>query len=500
MRHLKVIFFPLLGLVVMLIFAGCASTNRSDFGQQMPDQRIYDRAQVLSSADTAMLAAKAQALTTAGAPTIVYIRVMDSSPDESVQDARNLMNAWNIESANGAHDGFVVFMNLKPGDTAHGTVGLFAGAKHYQNGSLQQAELQRIIDEQMTPLLKNGQTAAGIAAGLDAALRDLLYGPPPPSPAMQTARFLGRVPLNAAVLVVLFWISTLIVLELRRRPPQIQTTATRLDPPEKIAPALAGALVMRRIADEQLAATIMDLVARGAVRMEPQGKHQVRYALVDSSRLQNTYEQALWASLERRAKDGVLTVDQVAAARSNWGPVRDALRDEMIAQGWFDRDARRLQTPFNLAAIAALIVMIAAIALGGIGQEGWPFIGMTLMIIGGTVALTVGNSLPETTQAGESAGTPWREYQRGLRASRQANAAPLNLDIAVPFAVAMGAIAALRKPMQAAGKAGYTPIWMGQSFAGTDFYVYWIVIASTTGSTGTTSGAAAGGGGAGGSF
>lgn len=141
-------------------------------------QHIYDCAHLLTPDEVTVLEAQAAKVEEAGAPTVVYLQVRDATAQQALQDATDLMNRWNVESYPGAHDGFVMFFDLQPGNIRHGQVALYTGAKHYQHGNLPQAELDRIRTDGMTPLLQNGQTAAGIAAGLQMVAHDLRYGPP----------------------------------------------------------------------------------------------------------------------------------------------------------------------------------------------------------------------------------------------------------------------------------------------------------------------------------
>src|SRR5690349_3791560 len=160
--------------------SGVSAAPRNSCAGPVAGQHIYDCTGLLTPTEIATLEADAAAVDRAGAPAIVYLQARDTTADQTLQDAIDLMNRWNVESRPGAKDGFVMFFNLKPGDLRHGTVALYAGEKHYQHGNLPQAELDRIRTDVMTPLLADGQTAAGIAAGLQMVAHDLQYGPPPP--------------------------------------------------------------------------------------------------------------------------------------------------------------------------------------------------------------------------------------------------------------------------------------------------------------------------------
>ena len=112
---------------------------------------------------------------------------------------------------------------------------------------------------------------------------------------------------------------------------------------------------------------------------------------------------------------------------------------------------------------------------------------------------------PDTSERGERIAAPWRAYRAGLkRAARQADPA-LDLDAALPDAVAFGMAASLNRHLKAASGAGYVPSWFARRAAGGPggFYPVWVIFHGSVGSSaggGSGGGAAAGGGGAGGSF
>src|SRR5947209_3934639 len=84
-----------------------------DFGTHLAGQHVYDRAGVLSAAQVAGIESQAAGLDQAGTPTIVYVRRKAADDLATRQDARDLMDAWQVESSPGAKDGMVVLLNLK---------------------------------------------------------------------------------------------------------------------------------------------------------------------------------------------------------------------------------------------------------------------------------------------------------------------------------------------------------------------------------------------------
>ena len=142
-------FAPLVAVtfLVALFLASCASTAPLQrFGERVSGQHVYDRANILTLAEIADLETRAAAVERTGAPTIVFLQARDASQDETVQDGRDLMQAWNVESSSGARDGVVIFLNLQPDDLRHGEAAIIAGQKWNDKGILTDRENQRIYD------------------------------------------------------------------------------------------------------------------------------------------------------------------------------------------------------------------------------------------------------------------------------------------------------------------------------------------------------------------
>jgi uncharacterized membrane protein YgcG len=149
-----------------------AALAADDFGQRVSGQHVYDRAGVLGDADRQTLERKAAALESAGASTVVFVQAKSATLDDAKDDARALMDAWDVESSTGAHDGFVMMLDLNPSDMAHGQLGMFAGST-FASAQLPSGELNRIAEQVMKPSLASGNLAGGIGAGLDAVASDV---------------------------------------------------------------------------------------------------------------------------------------------------------------------------------------------------------------------------------------------------------------------------------------------------------------------------------------
>jgi uncharacterized membrane protein YgcG len=470
-------------------------------------QHIYDCAQLLTPAERADLETQAAAVEAAGAPTIVYLQVREATAEQALQDAIDLMNRWNVESRRGAHDGFVMFFDLQPGNLRHGKVALYAGQKHYQHGNLPQAELDRIRTDVMTPLLQNGQTAAGIRAGLQMVAHDLQYGPPPPPAYRVAAANFGRWPLGT--LGVLFVAAVVWLLARARRRAPLSGAGDgvglgSLASPGDLPPAIAGALVTGRVADAQIEATILDFARRGLLVLEPEADNKARVRLLGDDKGMLLYEQALWSGLTSRASAPERTVSsaELARQRQGWPEVKDQLRRELVERGWFDTaGAAARRRPLYIAGALGMLGCAIAFVLILLSHEGWAAIGLAGFLVAGLAAFFGAYAIPNTTVEGELAAAPWRGYRQTV----EAHSYEPNLDTDLPYIVALNLLPSLTPRLKAASERGYAPAWFRASeddrVPMTAFYPYWIslhTIMAPTSSGGSASGGYSGGGAAGG--
>ncbi len=511
-----------LSLLLIVTVVGCLTISgnvlaASNFGQPTPGQHIYDKAGVLTTAQIANLEEHAKAVVAAGAPVVVYLQAMTASQSQTQQDAKDLMNAWDVQSAPNAHDGLVIFFNLNPNDLHHGQAALFAGAKHFDGGNLPEYELQRIFDQDMKPDLANGNLAQGIAVGLDAAANSLKNGPaPPPQPSAleRHAADLSRGPLsllNVVALLVTIIYGWFTLRVWRTRPRSFTPIAATLSPPDSTSPAVVGAVITGHVRDEQLEATVLDLAHRGALVIESEGKRNPTVRLIDPTIPNTDVEHKIWASLEIHADDqGVVDKANIARTRQNWSGARDSLRNQLEDSGLFDPTAKYRRRPVYLATVGMLVVGALAIAVTAIGKQPWGVLGATLIFVAAMTGFILMMLYPDTSSLGADLAAKWRSYVAGIKRAKSDRTLDVNLDLdeAMPYAVAAGVVSSLNHRLKQAAEQGYAPAWLGpaayRSATGADAFYCWTAFhaAVAPSSSGGTSGggAAAGGGGAGGSF
>lgn len=492
------------GLTSLGVNTASAAPRNSCTGP-VAGQHIYDCTGILTPTEIATLEADAAAVERAGAPTIVYLQARDATADETQQNAFDLMNRWNVESRKGTNNGFVMFFNLTPGNLRHGKVTLVAG----KTLNLSQDELNRIRDDVVTPLLKDGHTAEGIAAGLQQVAHDLTYGPPPPPQSQVVAASLGRLPYNILALLFAGAVGLLYTRMSRQSPLSTAGDGVHIDPlalasPGDLSPALAGALIKGRVNDAQIEATVLDFARRGLLTIEPVSAKKVQMRLTGDGKGLTGFEQRVWDGLEEQAdeSDHILSGDDLAKVRTGWNAPRGELRRDLTERGWYDPEAASARRrPLYIAGAVGIALAVVAFLLIVMSKEGWAAIGMAICLIAGMAAFIGGYSVPNTTVEGEIAAAPWRGYL----ASVSDRAYEPNLDTDLPYIVSMGLLGKLSSRLKAASERGYSPAWFRAENDGDrqwttgayGFYPYWIVFHSSmapVSSGGTASGTYSGAG------
>ncbi len=521
-RWFIVIVAPLLAVALATLLVPTA--HAAALAGPEPGKHVYDMAGLLTSAEIADLEMHAKAVEQAGAPTIVYLQAKDATYDQTYQDAGNLMNAWNVESAPNARDGFVMFLNLIPGNLRHGQVVLFAGQKYFQNGPLTHDETQRIYQDEMLPLLRDGDTAGAIAAGLDAVAHDLTYGPPAPakpSPLQQAIGGTGAVLLAALALLYALGAVLLGATLGRRLPRPAPSTHPIESPPSDLAPAFVGALIVGRTHDAQMEATLLDFARRGLLAIEPVDTSQLRLRLLGDGHELKGFEASLWQVLASLAGgDHVILPSEMSQVRTQFALPLVALKQELLDRGWYDPQIGQKREPYNWVGAVGVVGVAVALLAALIAQQASPLTAAIIFLLTSVWAFVKGASIPNTSAQGEQVAAPWRDYRDGILTVHADPSRDADLSTALPYAVAMEIAGALDYRLQLASERGEVPAWFvrnlqpvqGPTRRGTytGFYPYWMAWHSSmypvpSGGGGYSGGfagggAAGGGGGGGGGF
>ena len=204
----------------------------------------------------------------------------------------------------------------------------------------------------------------------------------------------------------------------------------------------------------------------------------------------------------------MIPAQDVFKLRVEYNATREALREELVARGWFTpevttqpsrlRDRIRELGPLNKLATVGVITAIAIFIVAAIAQSMLSTGASIVLFVVALASYGFAASTPDTTEAGEMAALPWRAYRANLKAQAKQRAAPLIvpdwLDHQMPLVIALGLGKAFNPLLKAASAAGYAPAWLGwpSNDEGVDFFPYW----SAFHASGSSSGGGDGGAGA----
>ncbi len=289
---------------------------------------------------------------------------------------------------------------------------------------------------------------------------------------------------------------------LRYHQPKVDAQAAVPLEHQALPPALAASMLggQPRVGLSQVSATLVDLLARGALRVEEQtGDGAPRTATAFSLRSDQRpahlrpHEAALFDALWLRMKQGRVDLAGARmAVTSALGPFTRAVHDELLEMGLVDRErrwaARGLLTAALVAVSAGLLGMVLLAVV-------WPGFGEASLLVPGAVMflgvgfLVASQVFPTWTGSGARLSAQCRARARDLRAMAKRGPAAGDVDRWLSLAVGVGV-------GRAFSKAGVPVPWLGGL---TDpASVLPIIIASSTASSHTgvsASGGVAGGGG-----
>jgi hypothetical protein len=252
--------------------------------------------------------------------------------------------------------------------------------------------------------------------------------------------------------------------------------------PDDLHPAFAGALASGRISDTQIEATVLELIRRRALEIEPDQaqKDKVQIRILDPEKTSNEVESKLMEFLRQRAVNGVIPYRTLSRIRNDWGNIRGSLRSHMIANDWLKQSEIQTRLPFVLPGAIGLLTAAAMIPVAIGAGSGWPLLGGVLVGTVGSIVLVFGNIIPQTTTAGERAAIPWRNYRTGLILARDEGHGTIDLDEAFPYIVAMGMAPGFDRHIRRASQSGYIPTWIGPRAMVLDWpegwHTYWVAL------------------------
>lgn len=507
---------PLVRLAVLTVLlvlawlpaAPALAQDAEVFGGLEAGRGVYDGTGTsLTGAQFADLEARIGGVRAAGADVVVWVRALDASSDETFDQVEALQQAWVRQTGANQDTAAAILVNRSPADPGDARAGIFVG-RTFAEGNVPEDEQRAIVEDALIPPLREGDVHAALAAALDRLGSSIRTGPPVSAFDRFAAGVAnGSLPWGAigTALAALAGALGLYARRSRTDRPAQEPTTTR---PGELPPAVAGALVAGTPTVQVLPAVLLDLAGRGAVAIEAEdgeggwaSSPRVRVRLVDRGRLRDDVERAVWDQLVERADGDVVGSGALATLTGQPGPAREALRSLLRERGWLDDGARGVQIGLTVIAVGSALAGFAGLILTGVGGGpllAWLAVGALLAVA--VVAFVLLASYSSLTREGQETAIPWRAYRDGLKRAGKDERVALDLDTALPDAVAMGVGDALGDRMQAATERG-VPL---RAFSATTSggaplatFPWWVAFTSTT--TGSSSGGTTvSGGGAGG--
>ncbi|HEX7490975.1 MAG TPA: TPM domain-containing protein [Candidatus Limnocylindrales bacterium] len=272
---------------VWLLLATPAMAETPAAGPPYPEavtgQRVYDNAGIFSSSTISQAQEISQDIERrTGAQVVVYTQVKPQSDslDKANADALALMNQWGV-GRKGFDDGLVILFDMQS-NLNHGQVSLYAGSG-YKAAFLSDSDRQAIFDNDMKPLLADGDLDGGLMAGLHDVDANAT---PEHAAALERGRQINALMavggLGLGLLLIL--LTLLAWLRHGRDPVYIDDNSVLMPaPPADLTPAMATLLLAERTSDRTVSAGLIDLAARGWIGFDaetsPDGETQtgIRY-------------------------------------------------------------------------------------------------------------------------------------------------------------------------------------------------------------------------------
>ncbi|HET9346735.1 MAG TPA: TPM domain-containing protein [Candidatus Limnocylindrales bacterium] len=401
------------GVVMALAGVGVAEEPGGNAGPPFPepelDRAVYDHAGVFAAETIASAEATIDAIEArTGAEVVVYSQVVDYgiTTEEADRHAQALMDQWGV-GRKGIDDGLVILFDLDP-SLEHGQVILYGGPG-YRAAYLDNAEKQRIFDEDMLPLLRQ--------ADLDGALRIALQrvdanATPEHAQRLQLARQVdAAVGLIGAPIAALVLVGSGVFAWLRygRDPIYLDDASIHMaGPPRDLTPAAGAFVVNGGPSRRALTAAMLDLASRGEVSFREESellglRKKVGVEIdppagdpVEEARRARNGVRPLGPAetLARReltklaSGDGYIGPDELLGFGASVPSFDKALEAEVVRNGWFREQPSKVTGRW--AARGAIAIVLGVVAF--IAGMNLPSAGLTLLAVGlgiGGVALVV---------------------------------------------------------------------------------------------------------------
>jgi uncharacterized protein len=399
--------------------------------------RVYDNAHVFRPDTIATVAKTIAAIESrTGAQVVVYTQVVANgrSTDAADGDARALMDAWGV-GRKGFDDGLVILFDMYPG-LEHGQVILYGGPG-YRAAFLDNADKQRIFDDDMLPRLKAGDFDGALLVAME---RVDANATPQHAATLQRGRQLNAVVgLVGAPLIAIVLIGSAAWSWLRfgRDPVYLDDPSIHMaGPPEGLTPAGAVFVLNGGPSRRALTTALLDLASRGRISFreehhllglqkkvgietrptEPDPQTAARQARNNARRL-GPAEALAARRLEAVEQDdtGYIKPDDLPSFAPAVEPFDRALESEVVSRGWFAEAPSKTTARWRLRGGLAVGGGIAAIVGGAnLPSDGLVLIGVAL-VVSGVLVWIIGSAMPAVTMPGAMIRAMLAAYRRTLK-------------------------------------------------------------------------------------
>jgi uncharacterized membrane protein YgcG len=440
-RRSRVSAIAALGLLGWLLATALAAPSRAagpPFPVPTPGVHVYDEAGIFSPGAETTAENLIQGIEVRSRAQIaVYSQVVEDgrTTEEADGDALALMNQWGV-GRKGFDDGLVILFDMYPG-LEHGQVILYGGAG-FRASILDNGEKQRVFDEDMLPLLKQGDYDGALLVALrrvDAAAT------PEHAGTLERARQIDAVAglLVAPLLAIglLGWAGWS-WLRYGRDPVYLDDPSIHMaGPPEALSAAGAAFILGGGPSRRALTTALLDLASRGRLAFreehsgllgrtkkvgidlqppEPDPATRARQLRNDARHL-GSPELVVLDRLRDidSADDGYITPEALLRFAPSVPAFDSALEDVVVERGWFREKPSAVRMRWLRRAIAVGVVGGIA-AFGGIKlpSNGLLFIGIGL-IVGAVGVGVIGRSMPAVSLPGAMIRAMLAAYRRTLK-------------------------------------------------------------------------------------
>ena len=422
--------FTVVGAVVMgawLLLAAPALAAAPPAGPPYPapvtGQRVYDYAGIFTAetrSTAQSIIAGIEART--GAQVAVYTQVKPESDtlDLANDDARALMDQWGV-GRKGFDDGLVILFDMQP-SLRHGQVSLYAGAG-YRAAFLSDADRQDIFDNDMKPLLVDGDMDGGLLAGLHDVDANAT---PEHANALERGRQINALIAVGSLLsgLVLIVVALLRWLRHGRDPVYIDDSSIlMLAPPDGLTPAMATILLADRTSDRTVTAGLLDLAAHGAIAFR-QEHRQIKDNPVDAGityigpghgKLDDPEHELLDGIVDRsKSFDNYIKASRLYRLSTYFDSFKEQLEGAAVSNGWLSEAPSKAVSRWRGIGGAELVTSVVVGILWLIFPASALLILATSVGVAGIFTLCLAGFMPARTRHGAMLYAMLSAYKRTL--------------------------------------------------------------------------------------